>query len=220
MAPLIRAFISPDEVYPGREVTYDEVATVAGTLNRTEALRFLGYLNLLLSSAATESHLKNDLKPVHEVQTWLFREIVGAELLKDLKARFRDASLLDRPVLHRAQLMFAIRLVATHGMADGGNMLMQRADFDTIGDLVFLISGLFKMPPRTSGAATALWLATDVGPSYELENSSSDRIVLAANGGHVDSTSSRCSRRPRGIRATGTHHRIYDGFQPTRVARS
>lgn len=39
---------------------------------------------------------------MHDVQTWLFREVVSATLLTDLKAIFRDASLLDRPVLHRS----------------------------------------------------------------------------------------------------------------------
>jgi len=55
MPPVRRAYISSEEVYPGREVTYAEVAALAATLNRTEALHFLGYLNLLLSSATMTS---------------------------------------------------------------------------------------------------------------------------------------------------------------------
>jgi len=168
--PLSRVFISPEEVYPGKKPTYDEVAALAAELNRQEALHFLGYLNLLLASATAETHLTNRLEPVHEVQTWLFREVVGETLLRDLKAKFRDASLLDRPVLHRAQVLFAIRLVATHGTPDGGNKLVERRDFDAIGDLLFLINGLFHPEPLTSDAAKALWLATQMGPIYELEN--------------------------------------------------
>jgi hypothetical protein len=166
-----RAFISPAELYPGRSVTYAEVATLASTLNRAEALHFLAFLNLLLSAALTETKLKADVGPVRDVQTWLFREVVSEKLLADLKAKFRDASLLDRPILHRSQLLFAIRLVATHGQAEGGNMLAARPDFDVFGDLLFAISGLFDSgaPPAEEGIA-ALWVATHAGPLYELEN--------------------------------------------------
>ena len=69
MAPIVRAFILPDEVYPGRVVTYAELAALAATLNRVEALKFLGFLNLLLSSATAETHLTNRVPPVHDVQT-------------------------------------------------------------------------------------------------------------------------------------------------------
>ena len=167
--PVVRSFISPEEVYPGRQVTYAEVSAIAATLNRTEALTFLGFLNLLMSAATTETHLKNDVQPVHDVQTFVFREVVSAALLADLKRTFRDTSLLDRPILHRTQLLFAIRLVATHGV-DDGNKLVERADFDTIGDLLFLINGLLHPDPLTSEAAKALWVATQMGPMHELEN--------------------------------------------------
>ena len=93
-----RAFISPEELYPGRRVTYDDVVAVATTLNRTEALHFLGFLNRLLSSATTETRLSGKIEPVHEVQTYVFREVVSEGLLKDLKAQFKNASLLANSV--------------------------------------------------------------------------------------------------------------------------
>ncbi len=167
---ITRAFISPEELYPERQVTYDAAATLAASLNRAESLHFLAFLNLLLSSATTETELTNRIEPVHEVQTWLFREVVSETLLRDLKAKFRDASLLDRPILHRTQLLFALRLVATHGDAVGGNMLAARRDFDVIGDLLFLINGLFHVDPPASEASKTLWLATQMGPMYETEN--------------------------------------------------
>jgi hypothetical protein len=71
--PISRSFVSPEELYPG-VITYDEVAALAATLNRSEGLHFLGYLNLLLSSATTETRLTGRIEPVHEVQTFLFRE--------------------------------------------------------------------------------------------------------------------------------------------------
>ena len=138
---------------------------LAARLNRAEALKFLGFLNLLLSSATTEAHLTARTEPLHEVQTHVFRQVVGAKLLEDLKATFRSAHLLDRPILHRSELLFAIRLVATHG----GNTLIGRNDFDMVGDLLFLINGLFRVDPATSKAAKALWLATQMGPLYETE---------------------------------------------------
>ncbi len=168
--PVVRSFISPEEVYPGRQVTYGDVCAIAATLNRTEGLKFLGFLNLLMSAATTETHLKHDIQPVHDIQTFLFREVVSETLLADLKRTFRDASLLDRPILHRTQLLFAIRLVATHGLENDGNTLVKRRDFDAIGDLLFSINGLLHPAPLTSEAAKALWLATHMGPMHELEN--------------------------------------------------
>ena len=55
MAQIIRAFISPEEIVPGRTVDYGELSALASTLNRDEALHFLGFLNLLLSSAMIET---------------------------------------------------------------------------------------------------------------------------------------------------------------------
>ena len=129
-------------------MTYDEVAALAASLNRGEALHFLGFVNLVLSCATAESHLTKQLEPARDVQHWLFREVVSANLLAELKARFRDAFLLDRPILHRTQVLFAIRLVATHGSPDGGNRLVDRIDFDIVGDLLFLINGLFSETTR------------------------------------------------------------------------
>src|SRR6266566_8219095 len=105
-----RSFISPNELKAGRVVTYAEVSAIAATLNQAEALHFIGFLNLLLSSAMTESKLNGVLEPARDVQTMVFSEVVSEQLLADLKAKFRDASLSDRPILHRAQLLLAIRL--------------------------------------------------------------------------------------------------------------
>ena len=81
--------MSPYELYPGCAVTYAELAALASKVNRAESLHFLAFLNLLLSSATTEKKLKGDLTPVRDVQSWIFREIVSAQLLGDLKAKFR-----------------------------------------------------------------------------------------------------------------------------------
>jgi hypothetical protein len=96
--------------------------------------------------------------------------VVSESLLSDLKAKFRDASLLDRPILHRSQMLFLIRLVATHGNPDGGNMLVTRRDFDVVGDLLFLTNGLFHSGSPKTKASTAVWRATHMGPMFETEN--------------------------------------------------
>jgi hypothetical protein len=145
MPQIVRAFISPEEIDPGRTVEYAELAAIASTLDRDEALHFLGFLNLLLSSATIETDFTNNLDPVRDVQTWLIREVISAKLLARLQAKFGAASLLDRPLLHRTQLLFVTRLVATHGRVDGGNALAARDDFDVIGDLLFLTNGLFRV---------------------------------------------------------------------------
>ncbi len=166
----MRTFISPEEVYAGRRVEYDEIVRLAASLNRDEALHFLAFLNLLLSAATTESELTNKLEPVRDVQHWVFREVVSERLLTDLKAKFRNASLLDRPILHRTQMLFALRVVATHGLPDDGNRLQTRRDFDVVGDLLFLINGLFASEPPKDQRMVPIWLATEMGPLYELEN--------------------------------------------------
>ena len=169
--PTLRIFISPEELIPGRIVTYDEVAAVAASLNRSEALHFLGFLNLLLSSATTEAELTGTVEPLRDVQTYVFREVVSADLLRRLKNNFASASLMNRPIVHRTQMLFAIRLVATHGQAEGGNRLQVRGEFDVVGDLLFLINGLFRPERPVKGSGdTALWLATSMVPIHETEN--------------------------------------------------
>ena len=113
MPRIVRAFISPEEIVPGRRVEYAELTAIAATLNRDEALQFLGFLSLLLSSATIESDLTLKIEPVRDVQHWLIREVISAELLASLQAKLGAASLLDRPLLHRTQLLFVTRLVAT-----------------------------------------------------------------------------------------------------------
>ena len=150
MPPIVRTFISPEEVYPGRVVTYDELSGIAMGVNRSHALEFLGFLNLLLSSATLETELTNRIKPVRDVQMWLIREVVSRELLATLQSKFGNASLLDRPLLHRTQLLFVTRLIATHGKADGGNTLTTRDDFDVIGELFLRTAcfGWMNPPPQ------------------------------------------------------------------------
>ena len=170
MAQIIRAFISPEEIVPGRTVDYSELSALASTLNRDEALHFLGFLNLLLSSATIETDFTNKIEPVRDVQTWLIREVISAELLRSLQAKLGAESLLDRPLLHRTQLLFVTRLVATWGRVDGGNQLETRDDFDVIGDLLFFTNGLFRVEDPPSKESTALWLASQMGPMHETEN--------------------------------------------------
>lgn len=170
MRQVVRTFISPEEVFPNRVVAYDELGRIAASLNRDETLHFLGFLNLLLSSATIEAHLTNNVEPVRDVQTWLIREVISKELLATLQAKFGLTSLLDRPMLHRHQLLFVTRLVATWATTDGGNRLTNREDFDVIGDLLFLTNGLLRVPPAASKASTAVWLAAQMGPMYETEN--------------------------------------------------
>lgn len=170
MPPIIRTFVSPEEVYPDRVVTYDELSELATRLNRSEALEFLGFLNLLLSAATLEMERTNRIEPVRDVQTWLIREVVSRDLLAALQSRFGNTSLLDRPLLHRTQLLFATRLVATHGTPVGGNKLAARDDFDLIGDLLFLTNGLFGVKEPPAKESTALWVATQMGPMHETEN--------------------------------------------------
>lgn len=170
MAQIIRAFISPEEIVPGRRVEYAELSALASTLNRDEALHFLGFLNLLLSSATIEADFTLKIEPVRDVQHWLIREVISAELLASLQARLGAASMLDRPLLHRTQLLFVTRLVATFGRAEGGNRLETRNDFDVIGDLLYLTNGLLRVEQPASKGSTALWLATQMGPMHETEN--------------------------------------------------
>jgi hypothetical protein len=77
VAQIIRAFISPEEIVPSRTVDYAELSALASTLNRDEALHFLGFLNLLLSSALIETDFTNKIEPVRDVQTCSRRRSEG-----------------------------------------------------------------------------------------------------------------------------------------------
>jgi hypothetical protein len=57
-----RTLVSSNKLYEGRSVRYEAVVAIATTLNRREALRVVAFLNLLLSSATTETQLKGDLR--------------------------------------------------------------------------------------------------------------------------------------------------------------
>lgn len=170
MPPILRSFVSPEELDLTDLVTYDELASRAKTFNRSEALHFLGFVNLLLSVATIETARTGKIEPVRDVQTRLASNLLSAGLLSDLRAQLGTSSLLDRPLLHRSQVLFAIRLVATHGRADTqGNCLQIRDDFDGLGDLLFRVNGLFRplTPPR---GALPLWVAADSAPLNELES--------------------------------------------------
>lgn len=169
MPPVFRAFVSPEEVSPGRVVTYEELAPIAATVNRGEGIKFLGFLNLLLSSAGLEADLAGS-NPERDVQTWLIGNVISQELRSLLQSTLGAADFLDRPFLHRTQVLFVTRLVATHGQVVGGNMLSTRNERDVIGDLLFLTNGLFRVDDPPEGSNTALWVAAQVAPLHETEN--------------------------------------------------
>ena len=55
-------------------------------------------------------------------------------------------------------------------MVEGGNRLIQRGDFDVIGDLLFLANGLFRPEQHSPESNVALWIAAQMGPLHEIEN--------------------------------------------------
>jgi hypothetical protein len=168
MAQIFRTFISLKELEPGRTVTYDELARSAESFNRSAALEMLALMNLAISSATAEARMQKRVQPVVEVQRSLLLEVVSERRQAQLRSKFGDDFLLDYPLFHRTQLLFAVRIVATHAQATGGNELRTRDELDAVGEFLLLINGALPSPERS--ASRAVQIAAQMAPLHETEN--------------------------------------------------
>ena len=134
----------------------DDLVALARQFNRDAGLAFLARLNSYLSLA----HLSNDRDTIAKVQRQLSTQILSAARLGEIVARFSDKGLHGKWILlHRAQLLVGIKLVARYGQLEGGRRLKSADERAMIGELALAINSYYgpglKEPDRPLGDVLA-----------------------------------------------------------------
>jgi hypothetical protein len=101
----------------GREKpSVDDLIALARDINVNAGIALLGRFNSYLSL----THLSNDRETISRVQRQLSTEVLSPARLGEIEGRFSDQGLYKKWfLLHRAQLLVAIKLVARHGRREG-----------------------------------------------------------------------------------------------------
>ena len=125
----------------GREKpSVEDLIALAHEINVDAGITLLGRFNSYLSL----THLSNDRETISRVQRQLSIEVLSPARLGEIDARFADQELYKKWILlHRAQLLAAIKLVARHGRREGGNRLKSAEDKATVGELAIAINSYY-----------------------------------------------------------------------------
>ena len=163
----VGSFVSLDELgYPRASVR--EVVQMARRVNRDAGLVVLGMFNLVQSMATAEGVLTGRFDARVEAQERLLAQSLSARRLLELRDKLGAASLLDRPLLHRAQLLVTIKLIARYGRPVGGIDFARRDDLDLVGEMALAINSLYDFGVSSSEPAHSI--AAALAPTLELEN--------------------------------------------------
>jgi hypothetical protein len=142
-----------------------DAVQLAAQINREAGLNILGMFNLVQSVATINGRLTGDLSSRVRVQEWSLSQCISARRLRELRDKLGNASLLDQQLLHRTELLVALKLVAKYGDSTGGIKFVQRDDFDILSELALTINSLYAFKPTS-----ARDLAATMAPFLELEN--------------------------------------------------
>lgn len=117
---------------------------MAKQFNQEAGSGFLARLNLYLSLA----HTFHDAKVAIKVQEKLTREVLSPARLQEIVTAFRNRNLYHKWILlHRAQLLVGIKLIALYGREEGGNRLESDKDRAKIGELTLAINSCYGPGP-------------------------------------------------------------------------
>ncbi len=167
MRPRISTVVSLDQLgYPKPSIR--DAIHLASRINRDAGLLMLARFNLVQSVAAINAELTGNVQSRVRAQEKLISLAISDRRLRELKDKLGNTSLLDQILLHRAQLLLAMKLVARFGSSSRGIRFEKRDDYDVIGELALIINSLYDLPP--SGSGTARDLAAQMSPFVELEN--------------------------------------------------
>lgn len=173
----ISAVISLAELgYP--KPTWDDARQLVQGLNREASLIVLAQFNLLLAVASIQSYQNNDLGIRRFAQEKIISHIISAKRLGEIRKKVGNADLVDRILAHRSMLMAALRLVAVHARAEGGNKLESRDDFDVLGELALILNSVTE---PSGDQLTPADIAAQIAPSREIENHPDLGLTLARN---------------------------------------
>jgi hypothetical protein len=142
------------------------VVELAKQFNRRAGMAFLARLNLYLSLA----DLSGEPTVRIHVQRELTKRVSSPDRLREMGEAFKNRDLCDRWVLlHRAQLLAGIKLIALYGCDEGGNCLKSDEDQAKIGELALAINSCYgpglSEPDRPFGDVIA-----QIAAGVELHN--------------------------------------------------
>ena len=150
--------------------TIREAIRLAKGINREAGLMVLARLNIYQSLA----NLSKDFELRTKIQEKLISGVISEHRLRELKDKLQSAHVGYRPLVQRAQLLVAIKLVAAFGTGNGGNRLESRDDWDVLGELALVINSLFDFGGLAGMDKHVVdrELAAQMSPIIELENPS------------------------------------------------
>jgi hypothetical protein len=187
--------------------TWDDAKKLAATLNREAAFIVLAQANLFLAVASIQSYQKSDLMIRRFAQERVIANFISEKRLEEIRQKVGNADLTDRILVHRSLAMAALRLVAMHGQAEGGNRLEKREDYDVLGELALIINSVTE---PDAGHLSACDIAAQISPSRELENNPDlgDACQAGADAGVIRAAREASRhRRSQGARSRSSRSR-------------
>jgi hypothetical protein len=160
-------FVSLQELgYP--KPTVADAVRVVRTLNKHAALTLLARFNVDLCLAT----FSGDRETRNRTQQRIISYIIAERRRRELADKLRTAQVDRRPLVHRAQLLLAIKLVLVFAQENGGNQFRSRDDYDVLGELALIINSLFDFENLTGldEAILAREMAVQMAPLFELNN--------------------------------------------------
>lgn len=160
-------FVSLQELgYPRPSIS--DAIKIRERVNKRAGLLTLAKMNIDVCLA----DIPRNLNTRREIQEKIIRNIISERLRRELADKLKTARVDERPLVHRAQLLIAMKLVAGFGRDNGGNELKSRDDFDALGDLAMIINSLFDFENLAglSRYELARTLAAEMAPPFELMN--------------------------------------------------
>jgi hypothetical protein len=160
-------FVSLQELGHPKPRIEDAIQLVR-TLNKEAALTLVTRMNVDLCLAG----LSRDPETRNKTQERIISNIIAERRLNELKEKVRAARVDQRPLVHRAQLLLAIKLILAFAQDNGGNQFRTRDERDVLGELALIINSLFDFENlRGLDAPTlAREVAAQMSPLFELNN--------------------------------------------------
>ncbi len=157
--------------------TWDDARTLVRGLNRDAAFIVLAQCNLSLAVASIQADQNDNLEIRRWLQKRLIADLISERRLAEIREKIKkNPDLADRILVHRSFVMAALRLVAMHAQAEGGNKLERRDDYDVLGELALIINSVTE---PSEDQLTPCDLAAQLAPSWELENHPDLGLTLA-----------------------------------------
>src|SRR5215469_3169852 len=123
-----------------QKLSHEQLVELARRFNRTAAMEFLARFNFYLSLA----HLSQDRQLSIQTQEKLTSQILSPERLREITNTFAGRDLHEKWILlHRAQLLVGIKLIALYGRDAGGNSLQSDQERAEIGELALAINSWY-----------------------------------------------------------------------------